>query len=264
MRALDDVVAFHDVHRPATRLGAQVKAVEIVPLRRLALFHSENVGGGQFPGDGLVGQGDGFAEGFGRLRNVVRRRGISNNPYWNDKPIHDRRVVGFLHVNHVRTFAIFGHECVDIDDMLDAVGHAVGHAGDNHAAVAVTDEHHVVQVFPENDVDDVLNVRAEVNVRAGEIEMFAQAGERWAINGVAVSGEQFAHMFPIPTAAPRAMHDDIGVFFAGGGGLRRRGWGIRFAPDECGEAGQGQGHAFQGKLKVEPSSLRFTTSRSRE
>jgi hypothetical protein len=85
-------------------------------------------------------------------------------------------------------------------------------------------------------------MRVEVNVRAGEIEMFAQAGERWAINGVAVSGEQLVHVFPIPAAAPRAVHDDAGELFAGSG-LRRRGWGIRFAPDECGEAGESQGQA---------------------
>ena len=146
----------------------------------------------------------------------------------------------FGEVNHVRDFAVFGQQSVNVDDALDAVGHAIGHAGDDHAAVAVADEDDVVQIFPEDDVDDVLNVRVEVNVRAAEVGMFAEPGERRAINDVAVGGEQIVHVFPIPTAAPCAVHDDVGEFFAGGSVPRRRGR-VRFAPGECGEAGQSQG-----------------------
>ena len=74
-----------------------------------------------------------------------------------------------------------GSKRVEVDQVLDAAGHAVGHAGDDHAAVTVADQDNVVQIFPQDDVDDVLNVRVEVNVGAGEIGMFTLAGERRAI-----------------------------------------------------------------------------------
>jgi len=72
----------------------------------------------------------------------------------------------------IPVFAVFGQQGVQVNDALDSVGHAVGHAGDDHAAVAVTHQHNVVQIFPEDDVDDVLNVRVEINVRAAEVGMF--------------------------------------------------------------------------------------------
>jgi hypothetical protein len=37
----------------------------------------------------------------------------------------------------------------------------------------VADEHHVMQVFPHEHVDDVLNMRIEVNVCVAEVGMLA-------------------------------------------------------------------------------------------
>jgi hypothetical protein len=98
----------------------------------------------------------------------------------------------------------------------------------------MADEHDVMQIFPEDDVDDVLNVRVEVNIRAGEIAMFTLPGECRAIDFIAAGGEQIVHVFPIPTAAPCAMHDDIDGFFIGRCRI------VRFTPGECGEADKGQ------------------------
>ena len=77
---------------PAARFGTLVKAVKIGLFRCPAFLHVEDVSGGQFSGDGLIGQGDGFQNGFDRLGNIVRRRGIFSNPCWNDEPVNDWRV----------------------------------------------------------------------------------------------------------------------------------------------------------------------------
>jgi len=43
----------------------------------------------------------------------------------------------------------------------DPFGNAVGHARDDHSAVAVAHERHVMQIVMLDDADDVLDVRAE-------------------------------------------------------------------------------------------------------
>ena len=54
---------------------------------------------------------------------------------------------------------------VEVDDLADPVGGAVGDTGDHHAAVAVADEDHVVQVLVEQQVHDVVDVGVEVDRR---------------------------------------------------------------------------------------------------
>ena len=53
---------------------------------------------------------------------------------------------------------------VEVDEPADAVGGPVGDAGDHHAAVAVADEDDVAQVLEREHVDDVGDVRVEVDV----------------------------------------------------------------------------------------------------
>ena len=134
------------------------------------------------------------------------------NPGRDDEAVRDRdfKPVRPGRSGGVTAFTIFGQQGVEINDVLDAAGDAVSHAGDDHAAITVSDEHDIVQVFPEDDVDYVLNVRVEINVGAVEIGMFAQAGKRRAIDGVSISGKQMIHRLPIPSATPCAMHDDKG------------------------------------------------------
>ena len=51
----------------------------------------------------------------------------------------------------------------------DAVGGAVGDAGDDHAAVAVADEDHVAQVLVVEHSDDVGDVGVEIDVGGEEV-----------------------------------------------------------------------------------------------
>src|SRR5665213_2762091 len=47
-----------------------------------------------------------------------------------------------------------GHEGVEIDQRLDAVRHAVGDAGDDHAAIGMADQDDVVQLLRFDAADD--------------------------------------------------------------------------------------------------------------
>src|SRR3990172_3806448 len=55
-------------------------------------------------------------------------------------------------------------EGVQVDEVGDALRHAVRRARDDHAAVAVADEDEVAQVLVLDDVDHVLDVSAEVRL----------------------------------------------------------------------------------------------------
>ena len=96
--------------------------------------------------------------------------------------------------------------------MPDALGHAVHDAGDDHAAVAVAGEHDVVQVLEEDQVHHVVDVGLQVDVGAVEVHALAEAGERGAVDGVAVVGEELAGPLPLPAAGGGAMDEDEGVF----------------------------------------------------
>ena len=99
--------------------------------------------------------------------------------------------------------------------MANALGDPVDDAGDHHAAVAVAGEHHVVQILVEDQVHDVVDVGLQVDVGAVEVFTFAEPGERGAVNGVAIVGEELASGLPLPSARGGAVDDDESVVLAG-------------------------------------------------
>ena len=228
MRPLDVVVAFHDEGAIAAGLGALVGVIEGIILGLLAGIDRQDVGGWNLGGDGLIGEGDWLAEGFGGHGDIVRQGCVGLHPFWNQVAVGDGMELfgcraGAAH--GVGAFAVFGEEGIDVDDVGDAIGDAVGDAGDDHAAVAVADEDDVVKIFVKNDVDDVGDVRVEINVGRGEMDALALAGEGGAIDGVAVGGEKVIDFFECPSAAPGAVDDDVSE--GGFGGIGRLG-GCRF------------------------------------
>ena len=94
--------------------------------------------------------------------------------------------------------------------MANALGNAVHHAGDDHAAIAVAREHHIVQVFEQDRVHHVVDVGLEIDVRTAEVHALTESGESHAIDGVAVGREKVAGLLPLPTASGGAVDDDVG------------------------------------------------------
>jgi hypothetical protein len=74
--------------------------------------------------------------------------------------------------------AVPRHERVDVQEPRDPVRDAVGDRGDDHAAVALPDEHDIVEVVELEVLEHVLDVRPEVDGRRGEMTALAEPGQR--------------------------------------------------------------------------------------
>ena len=64
-----------------------------------------------------------------------------------------------------RRLAVAGVEGVDEDQFRQSVGGHLGDAGDDHARVAVADEHHIVQITVDEHGNDIIDVALECDVR---------------------------------------------------------------------------------------------------
>ncbi len=240
---LDVVGAGHDFGGPAAGLGALVAGVEGVVFGLFAGVDGEDVGGGDFIAGGVF-EGDFFAETFGGHGDVVGRRGIGFKPGGEDVAVGDFGE-GVFGEDVVEGFAIVGETGIDVDKLLDAIGDAVGDAGDDHAAVAVSDEDDVVEVFVEDFVDDILDVGGEVDVGGGEMDAFALAGEGGAIDFPAVVGEEAVGFAEGPGAAPGAVDEDNGFLGLDEGAAV---WGgvVEGGVGAAGGGGQGEGGEQEG------------------
>ena len=69
---------------------------------------------------------------------------------------------------------------------------------------------------PEKRADGFLH--RKIDVGAVEMHALAETGERGAIDGVAIVGEEFAGALPLPAAGGGAMHEHERVFLGGLGG----------------------------------------------
>src|SRR5439155_1331042 len=103
--------------------------------------------------------------------------------------------------------SVIRHKCIEVNQLRDPVPRAVGHAGCDHAAVAVADQYDVPQVFISDDVEDVLNVRFEIDRRVSQ--MLALAGG--FVTGLAGFGTAlmalgiWLYVLPPSTAVPLAL-----------------------------------------------------------
>src|SRR5437660_12178963 len=106
--------------------------------------------------------------------------------------------------------SVIRHKRIDVNQLRDPVPRAVGHAGCDHAAIAMADQHDVPQVFLSDDVEDVLNVRFEIDRRVGEMLALANAGLGRRDQAMPGGSHQRLHLFPCPSGRPRAMADEKG------------------------------------------------------
>src|SRR6267154_4365972 len=59
--------------------------------------------------------------------------------------------------------AIFGHKCIEIDEMRDALGNMRERAGDNEATVGKADQDDVVEVLVQHVIDHVADMCTEAH-----------------------------------------------------------------------------------------------------
>jgi hypothetical protein len=99
---------------------------------------------------------------------------------------------------------------VEVNQLRNAVPRAVGHAGCDHAAIAVADQDDVPQVFISDDVEDVLNVRFEIDRRVSQMLAFANTGLGRRDQAMPGCSHQRVHLFPCPSGRPRTVADEEG------------------------------------------------------
>ncbi len=71
------------------------------------------------------------------------------------------------------TLAVLQDECVEIHELTNTVGSAVGGARDSGATKAVADQHHVSELFPDEDVDDIRDEDFEIDRRGQQVRPLA-------------------------------------------------------------------------------------------
>ncbi len=98
---------------------------------------------------------------------------------------------------------------VEIDELADPVERAVGDARDHHPAVAVAGEDRVAEVLVVEHVDDVGDVRVEVDVGAQQVGPLTQAGQRRAVNLVALPPQDPGDLLVAPAAVAAPVDEDI-------------------------------------------------------
>ena len=72
---------------------------------------------------------------------------------------------------------VLWHKAVEIDEFGDPFGCTICNAGRDHAAVAVTDQDNVAEVFRKNNAENVGDVGFEVDLAVGEVSTLAKTGE---------------------------------------------------------------------------------------
>ena len=139
-------------------------------------------------------------------RRVRRRRVGRNEPVLAGASRSGRPRPGRAQVE--QALPIPGHEGVEVDQLLHALGHAVGHAGRDHAAVAVPQQRNVAQALELDDAQHVPDVRLQVHGRARVMRPLAEAGVGRREHLVAGGAQQRSHLLPRPARRPRPMTDE--------------------------------------------------------
>ena len=76
-----------------------------------------------------------------------------------------------------RCLAIVGHERVEVHEVADPLGDVLEGTGDDEPAVGEAEQHDPGQILVQHLVDDVADMGAEVDHRAGEVGPLADAGQ---------------------------------------------------------------------------------------
>ena len=118
-------------------------------------------------------------------------------------------------------FAGGGQHGIDIDQVPQLAGPAVGHGGAEHAAVAVHDEDAVVEFLGVQRAQHVGDVGFQVDGGREQVGALAHACQRDGMRAVAGADQRVQRVAPVPGAAPGAVNEQVvghgGSSFRAGG-----------------------------------------------
>src|SRR5436309_4724971 len=98
--------------------------------------------------------------------------------------------------------AVGGWRRVQIHQLRQTAWDPVGDAGNDDPAAAVPDQHDVTETLVLDEIHDVGNVGLEVDLRAGQVRPFAQAGERDRIYIMPPVPQLTGNALPAPAPQP--------------------------------------------------------------
>ncbi|KAK0347484.1 hypothetical protein LTR94_002338 [Friedmanniomyces endolithicus] len=166
--------------------------------------------------------------GAGLVRAVLQRmgaidigdvRGVSNaeearhageGPHHQFDPVDGAaHGTGRLHLrggHYFQRFPVPGMGGVQIDQLADALGRAIGDTGDHHPAIAVPDQDDILQPLERHQRHDVLDMRVEVDVGVQQMGALAKARQRRAMDLMPRRAQPPGDLLIAPAAMPPAMY----------------------------------------------------------
>jgi hypothetical protein len=93
--------------------------------------------------------------------------------------------------------------------LIDSIRNAIGDTGDDAAGVAMPGQDDVIEIVPLNGVDNVVDMRLEIDLRSREMNALAEPGERDGEDVMSVGAQPPRHIAPRPSAKPRARNQYV-------------------------------------------------------
>ncbi|GAA4686488.1 hypothetical protein Prum_016780 [Phytohabitans rumicis] len=91
---------------------------------------------------------------------------------------------------------------VDVHDAGDAFRDPVRGLGDRHATAGVSNQDNLPQIITFYELDDVLSVPFEINLRRGEVRFLRDSGQSDGVDAVSGRAQRCGHLVPRPRAEP--------------------------------------------------------------
>ncbi len=90
----------------------------------------------------------------------------------------------------------------------DRLFHLFRDPGHHHPAVRVADKHHILQLLPFHLVDDIRDVRGEIDVGTEQMRTLGNPGQCRGVYVMVLCGEQRRDTSPAPRSVPGAVHEN--------------------------------------------------------
>lgn len=106
-------------------------------------------------------------------------------------------------------FAVLGNEGVEIHQRPQPLRHAVGDVANDETGIRMTDEHDVPQLFPDQEIGDVIDMHLDTEATIEQVRALAQTGKRGGKRPMTRAGQPVAHTLPDRAAAPGSVDENI-------------------------------------------------------
>ena len=104
--------------------------------------------------------------------------------------------------------AIARHERVEKDEFANAIGDVCQGRRHDRASVRVTDQNDVTEVLEQHEINDVINVGREIDLRANQVNSLADPRQARREDFVTVDSQEPSNLPPAMSATPTPVNKD--------------------------------------------------------